>query len=188
MDFNTKSRSSKNEKAVMTPGFQVEAEFTGAEVDKDGNIFFSFKNDTGNLRHKEYCIDPNHPDFKEEWAETELERIKHIACALIPEDKVDAIPGDGGFAAWATQLAAAVSAAIGTKVTLHVVVNKKNFASLPLYTNFISSELAKCGWNSNPQYHKYEFSAETPEANSDAGEEDVRDAETSEDSEDDEEF
>jgi hypothetical protein len=175
-DFGTKDRSSKNEKTPMGPGPKVEATFVGAEVDDKGHLFFSFKNDSGSLRHKEYAIDPTAADFKPEWADTAMERMNHIACALVDSAKVDAIPGNVPFATWAGQLAALLNTAKDTKVTLHVIVNKNNYSSFPLYINFISSEKAECGWVTNPQYHKYTFAAKPANGGgaSDAGSTDAR--------------
>ena len=166
-NFSTKDRASKNEKTPMTPGKEVKAVFVKSEVDDKGNIFFHFRNDTGTFRHKEFAIDPSSPNFKPEWADNQMERINHIACALVDSAKVDAIPGDVPFATWAGQLAALLNTAADTEVVLHIVVHN-NYISFPLYINFISSERAKCGWTSNPQYHKYEFVDKSADKEEDA--------------------
>lgn len=165
-NFNTSEVNSKNAKAVMKPGVRVAATFEGAEVDEQGNLFFTFKNASGTLKKKEYFIDPTKPDFNEDWAKSEMERIKHIACALIPEKNVDGIQA-ADFKSWAGQLIVFLNTQKGTKVELHVIVNKKGFVDLPTFTNFISSELAECEWISKPQYHSYTFPNATPDAEGD---------------------
>jgi len=165
-NFNTVDVNSKNEKAVMKPGERVAATFEGAELDEQGNLFLTFKNSSGTLKKKEYFIDPTKPDFNEDWAKSEMERIKHMACAIIEEKHVDSIQG-AGFKDWATQLITFLNTKKGTAVELQVVVNKKNFADLPTFPNFISSELSKCEWVTKPKYHSYTFQDTTPDTESD---------------------
>ena len=186
MGFSSKGTSSKNEKAVMQPGPEVNAVLAGIEVNDKGDMIFTFKNETGTLQHREFNIDESHPSYKKEYADSELGRIKHIAGAILgaeAEAKIDAIDAPD-FKAWAGQVKAMIEASPnkGTALKLKVVVNKKNFASLPLFPDFISSEIRELKWGIDPRYDNFEFSADTPDAQADERAEAVEDEEGDDDS------
>jgi hypothetical protein len=169
--FSSKGTSSKNEKAVMAPGPEVNAVLAGLEVNDKGDMIFTFRNESGSLAHREFNIDPSHSQYVKEYADSETGRIKHIACAFLgaeAEAKIDAIEAPD-FKAWAGQVKAMIDASPnkGTALKLKVVVNKKNFASLPLFPDFISSEVRSLSWVVNPKYDKFEFSTEKPDSQAD---------------------
>lgn len=168
--FSTKGINANNVNAPMKPGEKVDAVFAKAEVTPEGHIDFFFKNDTGSLKHREFCIDPSHPKFDADNANLSMEKITHICAALVDKTKLDAINGDGvPFATWAGQVAALLTANAANKpVVIHVIVRDGKFVSFPRYRNFISSDLNECGWTTNPDYHKYEFVKATPDAEGDA--------------------
>ena len=159
MGFNTKGTSSKNENVTIkiTAGHKVECEFTGASADDKGNITFGFKNDTGVLNYKMFNIDESN------YVENDTQKIKHLVCAFLDEAVVDAIEA-ANFAAWAAQIVAMLEPTKGTKCKLHVVINKKGYPTLPMFTNFISTAKSPCDWNSDPKYHRYVAEEVQPDA------------------------
>lgn len=167
--FSTRGRSAKSVNNPMKPGKRVKAEFFKAEVTDEGHLDIWFKNDTGSIKHREFCIDPSHPKFDPENADESMDRITHICAAIIDQEATDAINGEGvPFATYAGQLAALLNAeAVGEQVELHVIVKDGQYVSLPRYMNFISSERNFCSWNTNPKHHKYEFVEKKPDAEAD---------------------
>jgi|1_EtaG_2_1085319.scaffolds.fasta_scaffold00140_11 hypothetical protein len=173
----SKGVSSKNDKAVLKPGNKVAVTLSKIIVNNDGNMVFSFKGDLGTLEHLEFKIDENHPKYEEKYADNAIARIKHIACAILgaeAEAQIDAIESDT-FEAWAAQIIEMVKASPNKKtgLTVKIVVktskkNGKQFAALPLFPNFISSEIRPLDWGIDPRYDSFEYTTDTPDIDSDA--------------------
>lgn len=169
--FSTKNATGKNTKAVMPPMKRQTAQFVGAEVDDQGNLWFVFKNDAGTYRHKENRIDRSHPSFKS-WMEEELmDRVKHIATGFVDAEDIDGIDTgeDESFEGWARQAVEVLRPSFENKeeCEIKLVVNPRNFVDFPKYPDFLSTERRPLNWTDNPKYDKYEFSEKKADANPD---------------------
>ena len=163
MNFNTKNVSATNDKAQIVPGEKVSCDFVSMEVNDKGDLIILFKNESGTLKLTEFNIDPTHDKFLEKYADYQMARIKHIACGFVDVATVDAVEAPD-YKGWASQLVEVLKPFFGKPCTLKVIVNKKNFPSVPLFPNFISTEKTPLDWSSNPQYDSYTYAQSTPDA------------------------
>jgi hypothetical protein len=182
MGFSSKGVSSKNSNAKIKLGEKCLVKLDKFEVDDKGNLYICVSNDSGSMRHMEYNIDPTDPKYVAKYAATEVERIKHVACCFIDEEDIDAIEAPN-FKGWAEQLTLLLTPHFGGVFTLKIVKNKKNWPSLPMFTNFASSELSPCDWSTDEGYDIYEYSA-SPDSDKEADKDQV-DSKSQEASDDD---
>ena len=163
MGFSTSSSKGVNANVPMKAGPSVKAFLTSIVVDK-GNLKFTFENQTGKFVKTEFAINREHPSYKKQQEEWELDRITHIFSAFVPKEELDKVSGDT-FEEWANGLVKLVGDKYkGVECTLKLIVNKRNYLDFPPFPNFLSTANEVREWVSNPTYDNYEYRKDQPDA------------------------
>jgi len=157
--FNSSAISDLNLSTPMAAGANVVAKLSKVELDEKGQLIFSFQNETGVLKHTEFnnCDgkDVSDPDVAKK-VKSSFEKTVHIVSAFVSKAELDKINAQT-YKQWcevAFKLMAQAKVE-GTECRMHVVINNKNYVSLAPFPNFISTDLRKCSWTSDPSRHKY---------------------------------
>ena len=98
-----------------------------------------------------------------------LQKLKQIAEAYLEKEKVANIQAESILDVMKVLEKTLPSAAKGKKTALKVTLRLNRYPQLPLYGNFISTELNPLAFQTNPKYDKYVIEEVTPTNAGDIG-------------------
>lgn len=148
-DLSNEAIKDGNEKSFLKAGLNIPVKLSSIEVEEtSGNltiIFTGIGTDKGSVTFTSWAnnFDSSNSNYKQENAEREISRIKHIVKAFLPEEEAKLISGKD-FTSFANAVVKALKKFIDKTdlgLELKVIYNNKDFPTFPTFPNFISSSL-----------------------------------------------
>lgn len=156
-DFADENYTGESSYSELQPGLRVPTVLTGVEVDDEsGDLIFSFKGtekgdttkgitpNTGTLNHRVWAntFDKEHEYYNANKAMYVVNGIKHILKAFLPVEQIEAMRADGWLGFVALIKDAMKKEVFADKpIFLKVILNNKDRSILPMFPDFISSDL-----------------------------------------------
>jgi len=156
-DFADEQYTGESSYSQLTAGLRVPAVLTAVEVDDEsGDLIFSFQGtdkgdtakgiapNTGTLNHRVWAnnFDASHEYYSKDKAIRAINATKHILKAFLPVEKIEAMKA-GDWLGFVSLIKDAMTEEVykGKPLFLKILLNNKNLPTLPIFPDFISSEL-----------------------------------------------